>query len=187
MKKTVVVVNGKPRAGKDSTIAAMAQILNASGIAVHAFSSIDPIRDMLSNAGFDLASKTPADRALMAEVGDSVEKHSEWRSQRSFLEIAGFFNDVGDDKPAVMFLHVREPHIIDRIAARVARRGWSMMKVIVRSKRAEHVTSNAADLGVDDIEYDAEIANNGTLDDLAKKADQLLFKNGLIQQLSLLH
>lgn len=184
--KTVLIINGKPRAGKDSTVAAMSNILKAHGVLTEAFSSIDPVRHMLGRAGFDLTAKTPEDRALLAEVGDSVEKHSQWRSQRCFKEIHGFFDDAGD-RPAVMFLHVREPVIIERISERVRRRGWSVLHVLVKSVREEHVTSNAADMSTEDMMYDAVLTNNGTLDDLARECDKLLFNKGLISQLSLLH
>ena len=190
--KTVFILNGKPRAGKDSAIAAMTQILRCSNVAVEAFSSIDPVKQMVARAGIDTSGKTPEDRALWAEIGNSVEKHSQWRTQRCFSEIAQFFNFVDDNgtgnNSAVMFLHVREKLIIDRIAERVNRRlDWSVLKVIMRSNRAENVSSNAADMGVDEIEYNDEIVNNGTLDDLARACDRLLFRNGLIEQLSLLH
>lgn len=185
--KTVIVINGKPRAGKDSTVEAMSALLKASDIMVTSFSSIDPVRDMLARVGFNLTSKTPEDRALLAEVGDSVEKHSQWRSGKCFGEISYFFDTAGAGRSAVMFLHVREPYLIRRIEERVRGRGWEFITCFVRSKRAEDVTSNAADMGVEDMTYDTEIWNDGTLDDLARACDQMLFTKGVIRQLSLLH
>lgn len=184
--KTVIVINGKARAGKDTAIACMRNILKANGIESEAFSSIDPVRQMLHRAGLNTDAKTPADRALLAEVGDSVEKHSYFRSTRSFMEIHGFFMNT-EDRPAVVFLHVREPAIIERIGGKVRSRGWRMVHIFVRSDREEDVTSNAADMGVANMRYDTTIHNNGTLDDLARACDQTLFANGVIEQLSLLH
>lgn len=184
--KTVIVINGRPRAGKDSTVLAMQQILKGAGIATSDFSSIDPVRFMLQEAGIDLSAKTPEDRALLAEVGFSLEKHSHWRSQRCFRMIYGFFED-NSSRPAVMFLHVREPEIIARITDRVERRKWRMLTVLVKSIREENVISNAADLGVEGMKYHEVLENNGTLDDLAHACDKLLFKQQVIEQLSLLH
>lgn len=183
--KTVIIVNGRPRAGKDSSIEAMTNILTGAGIPTTAFSSIDPIRNMLTKAGLDVSAKTERDRALLAEVGDAVERHSEFRSRKCVAEAARFFFVCRGE--AVMFLHVREKAIIDRISEKLARSGVKVLKIAVVSERAEHVTSNAADAGVDDIGYDAVLTNNGTLDDLAFACDKLLFEQGVIEQLRLLH
>lgn len=183
--KTVVVINGRPRAGKDSTVLLMQQALCDVEIQNHAFSSIDPVRDMLTRAGFDLNAKTPEDRALLAEVGDSVEKHSQWRTRQCLWEAAKFFGE--DDKPRVLFLHVREPRLIQRIKERIEDHGWRFVTILVKSVREENVTSNAADIGVEGMHYDGVIHNDGTLDDLAQSCDKILFELGVIEQLSFLH
>lgn len=186
--KAIVIVNGLPRAGKDSTVSAMTQILEAAGVATMAISSIDPVRGMLAMAGIDVTAKTPADRALLAEVGDSVERHSQFRSRMCADAAQEHFFETGD-KDAAIFLHVREGEVIDRICNHPGFKAFDAraIRVCVISNRAEKVTSNSADSGVHDQEYHATIENNGTLDDLARSCDKLLFRFGLIQQLSLLH
>lgn len=165
--RTVIIVNGKPRAGKDSTVEAMTAHLQAAGIQVRAFSSIDPVRDMLASAGVDVTKKTPEDRALLAEIGDSLEKHSHWRSAKCRNEIRRFFATLYSDEAAVMFLHVREPAIINRIIMG-AGTAYRVLTVLVQSPRAENVTSNAADMNVDRIMYDTVIYNDSTLEVLNK-------------------
>ena len=186
--KTVIIVNGKPRAGKDSTIEAMTNLLKAAQVPVGVFSSIDPIRDMLTGAGFDLSAKTEQDRSLMAEVGDAVEKHSQFRSRLCAIKTLDFFEGT-EASSAVMFIHVREKAIIDRVCQIVRNwpgGGYSTLKVLVQSSRSEEVTSNAADAGVMSVVYDDLVNNNGTLDDLARSCDLLLYRHGLVDQLSLL-
>lgn len=186
--KVVIIVNGRPRAGKDSTVNAMSQILYGAGFATDSFSSIDPIRHMLDRAGFDTSAKTPEDRALLAEVGDAVEKHSQFRSQRCIRSTLHFF-DITGEKSAAMFLHVREPHIIDRICDQITKapgQDYRALKVFVTSPREEKQSSNAADSNVADVEYDSVIANISTLDYLAYVCDRVLFTQGVIDQLSLL-
>lgn len=171
--RTVIIVNGKPRAGKDSTVEAMTKHMQAAGIQVRAFSSIEPVRDMLASAGVDVTKKTPEDRALLAEIGDSLEKHSQWRSNKCRNEIRRFFGTLYSDEPCVMFLHVREPAIINRIIMG-AGTAYKVVTVLIRSKRAENVTSNAADMNVEDVHYDATIFNDDTLDDLSDSCLKLL-------------
>ncbi len=186
--KTIVVVNGMPRSGKDTVVRMMGDILSANHIPWAAFSSIDPVRNMLTHAGFDLTQKTDADRDLLQAVGAAAEKHSHWRSQRCIVKAVNFFESVpGPD--AVMFLHVREAEVIDRIKTVLA--GWpaatyNTLKVQVRSPKAKMVTSNPSDANTADIEYDYTIDNDGSLDDLARRSDKALFTLGVTQQLSLL-
>lgn len=181
---TVIVINGKPRVGKDSAILAMQQILMAERVRTDAFSSIDPVRDMLTAAGFDLSAKTEADRALLAEVGDSVEKHSSFRSQVCMRKAASFFD--ADTTPGVMFLHARESVIINRLRRMFEAVGVRFLLVKITGPRGVTITSNAADAGVEDVEYDDVLHNGGDLTDLAYAADKLLFKHKVISQLSLL-
>lgn len=184
--REVIFVNGKPRAGKDSVVQAMSNILMANGVATACFSSIDPVRDMMTNAGFDLSQKTEADRALLAEVGDSVEMHSQVRTRACVDTTMRFFEDLKGS--GVMFLHIREALVINRVERRLdAIGGIKRSRIQVVSPRAENVNSNHADLNTGNMGYDLTISNDGTLDDLARKCDKALLHLGLISQLSLLH
>lgn len=164
----IIIVNGPPRAGKDTFIEILTAMLRAKNIDVDAFSSIDPVRDMLTGAGFDLSKKTQADRRLLALVGDAVEEHSAWRTQQCIDRITDFAFSVRRPSESVMFLHIREPANIATI------RQWASATygvhtcstVFIENFRAEQVTSNAADAGVKDMGYDYTLENNGTLDDL---------------------
>lgn len=185
--KTVIIVNGRPRVGKDSTITAMTNLLTAERVPVTAFSSIDPIRDMLASAGIDVSAKSPADRRLMAEVGDSVEKHSNYRTNACILKAIDFFE--ANPGRAVIFLHVREKAIIERVKVRLENHpsgGCKVLKVLVTGPRGEEVFSNHADRDVGLVGYDDTIHNDSTLDDLARACDRLLFKHRIVEQLSLL-
>ena len=164
----VIVVNGQPRAGKDTFIEMVTSSLQSRGVHVDSFSSIDPVRDMLSGAGFNLRRKTEADRKLLAVVGAAMEEHSSWRTSRCIDEIRFFkftrFNGV-------FFLHVREPAIISNIRLNLPSE-TKLSTVFIESTRAEDVTSNAADAGVRGMTYDLTIHNNGTLDDLRRVAEE---------------
>ena len=112
--RKVIVVNGKPRAGKDTAIAFMQEILAEHGIQSMQFSSIDPVRNVIQALGIDVSAKTPADRALLAEIGAAVEKHSGYRSKACLTEALRFLCCYHN---AVVFLHIREPAMIETVAA----------------------------------------------------------------------
>lgn len=165
----VVIVNGRPRAGKDTFIDMVSMFARNGGKTVRSFSSIDPVRDMLRQAGFNLDRKTPKDRKLLAIVGDAVQEHSFWRTDQCIEAIVKLHREA--QGRGVMLLHIREPKNIGII------RQWcesglfvSVSTVFIDSDRAETVASNAADAEVEDMEYDVRITNHGTLEDLNTKA-----------------
>ncbi len=176
--KKVIVVNGRPRAGKDTAIAFMQGILQEHRIASIQFSSIDPVRDVVQRLGIDVSAKTPADRALLAEIGSSVEKHSGYRSKACLTEALRFF---ASHSKAVVFLHIREPAMIETVAAGLDRMAKiDLISVLVESERAEHVTSNAADMGVEGLSYNAKLSNHGSLPLLEANCRCLLHTLGLL-------
>lgn len=166
--KTVIIVNGRPRAGKDTAIEFMRRVLHRERIATAAFSSIDPIREMLVGAGFDIGAKTEGDRKLLSVVGDAVEEHSEYRTNACLKRVMQFVGETPGQ--AVMFLHIREPHLIERL--RHALRTYPRDPIAVRTLRVAsearglRITSNASDGNVDDFDYDITIHNEGSLADL---------------------
>lgn len=176
MSRTVIVINGRPRAGKDTTVLFMQEYLDRARIMSHAYSSIQPIKDMLGQ-WVDLSSKTPADRRLMALVGDALQEHSSFRTNRCLGEIRSFFQIV---TRGVFFLHLREPELIAEVRRGCEADGIRFITIYLESSRAENVKNNNADAGVDQGSYDYRIENNGTLDDLRATSEKLLADCGLI-------
>jgi len=174
-KTLVVVINGRPRAGKDTFVAYTKHHLSIKGYAGASFSSIQPVKDMINNAGIYVGAKTDKDRDLMSEIGDAVEKHSEFRFENCMSQVVSFH--LNKSAPGVIFLHIREKHLIDKME------NWvkdlpktQFLKIILKSDRSQNVTSNASDANVDDIIYDHYLFNNGTLADLdATVQDNLKF------------
>lgn len=167
----VFIVNGKPRAGKDTLIRFMTDVLKDRGIYTASFSSIDPIKIMLKGAGFDLEAKTEADRKLLSIIGDAVEEHSSFRTQ-ACLEVVDRIRQktVG----AVIFLHIREPHNIAKVREKLIEEGHKVFRVSVISDRSEDITSNPSDAGTWAMPYDFQVVNNGTLGDLYDEAVALV-------------
>ncbi|PZR89746.1 MAG: hypothetical protein DI537_20295 [Stutzerimonas stutzeri] len=161
--KKVVIINGKPRSGKDTAVGFMQGVLKESCISSASFSSIEPVRTLLANAGIDVTAKTPADRALLAEIGFSLEKHSAYRSRATVEFTLEFFRLLAH-KSGVVFLHIREPEMIERVTRLIEEKGFDTITILVESNRAEKVISNAADMNVGDIDYTAILSNHGSLE-----------------------
>ena len=79
----------------------------------------------------------------------------------SFLDVYDrvqkFYND---DNKVIMLIDMREPEDIER-----AKRVFSANTIFIENKRVKPVTSNMADAGVENYDYDIIIENNGTLEE----------------------
>lgn len=172
----IVVVNGLPRAGKDTFIEFCKQQALSRALRTSSFSSIEPVRDMVDRAGISTHRKTPEDRELLATVGAALEAHSQWRSRATVSEMVSFAR-ASQRQSGVFFLHVREPDVMSRIrkifeSAHVPHT-WSL--VIVRSPRAEKPVTEAdrCALEMESI-ADFTVQNDGHISALQKKANEFL-------------
>lgn len=176
MKFTVFFINGKPRAGKDSVVGYLRGLLGFARETTE-FSSIDPIRFMLSVRGIDITKKTEADRKLLSVVGDAVEEHSGFRTQMVMEAIQG---SVMQYEKKAIFIHLREPKLIQKVCGQLTAKQIDFVTVKVVSPRSQEVTSNPSDAGIDGMAYDAEIRNHGTLEDLEAACRAFLVQHHFI-------
>ena len=171
--KTIIAINGKPRAGKDSAVEFMQAILRDYDMLSEAFSSIQPVKDLLAPE-VDLSAKTPADRKLLSIVGDALQGHSQFRTNAALSRML-VMPDNG-----VFFLHIREPDLIELLRRECLSFGWRFERVFVESNRAEDVQNNPSDANVATGEYDHRLYNNSTLAELDQECFELLLRLRLI-------
>lgn len=176
---TVFIVNGLPRAGKDTLVDMACDALIKNGEEAYAFSSIDPIREILRKGEIDISRKTPADRKLMATIGDALEEYSGFRSRGCIDFVQAyqrtFYTAPGEDpRRLTVFLFIREPDIIAKVKEALEDGDATVWKVFVESNRAEAPT-NRTDAGIGTAaDYDYLVRNNGTLQELRQEALSLI-------------
>ena len=176
----VFFVNGNPRSGKDTFIDMVKEALNGRA---YSTSWIDPVKEILGIDGLDLSAKTEFDRRLLADVGDSLERHSSFLSRRcvAFAEarltpartVFIYARQGGPIRTMEAMLHDLNPAIVTR-------------RLLVVRPGVGELTSNAADAGVNLLGYDVQVHNDGTLDnleDLAELFAALVRKNALPRKL----
>lgn len=166
----VFIVNGYPRAGKDTLTEFMDKALTAKGHSCLHYSSIDPVRNVLNSLGIKVDKKTAADRKLLATIGAAVEEHSNYRSKGCLDAVT---KATLTTLNPVVFLMIREPEIIDWVKTKLEDRGHQVFRVMVNSTRAEYPT-NPADVAAANMPHDFLVWNNGTLQDLAQEAQALV-------------
>lgn len=171
--KRIVVLNGAARTGKDTFIDLIKAAVDRRNLhlVVRSRSSIDPVRNMLQDVGIDLSMKTEEDRRLLATVGTAMEEHSGFRSN---YIIDGLKNWMDASYGRLMFVHIRELDVIERVRHKAAELGWPMTTMLLLRAGYDPIMSNPADAMVHAMSYDLHVKNNGDLTELATLADMYL-------------
>ena len=150
MDKLVFIVNGKPRAGKDT----FAMILNRY-IDVYKYSAVTKVKEIATLCGWD-GQKEERDRKFLHELKMLTSEYSDMSHQDVVNEINKYRN--GEIEADVFVVDVREPEDIKRLVEEVG-----AITVFIENDNVPAITSNAADANVENFEYDFVIPNNGTM------------------------
>ena len=164
MEKHIFITNGTGGAGKD-TFCHFVQ----NRVPTMKFSSIDHVKVVARNCGWDGSSKSEKDRKFLSDLKLLTSEYSDmpFRSIRAAVED---FNSRNDS--VVMFIDIREPHEIER-----AKNEFGAKTILIRNDRVEPITSNMADANVEHYNYDFIIENNGTLEEFREKAIRFIDEN----------
>ena len=150
MDKLVFIVNGKPRAGKDT----FAMILNRY-MDVYKYSAVTKVKEIATLCGWD-GQKEERDRKFLHELKMLTSEYSDMSYQDVVNEINKYRN--GEIEADVFVVDVREPEDIKRLVEEVG-----AITVFIENDNVPAITSNAADANVENYEYDFVIRNNGTM------------------------
>ena len=150
--KMIFIVNGKPRAGKDT----FAQILNEY-MDVYKYSSVTKVKKIAKQCGWTGA-KEEKDRKFLHELKMLTSAYSDMSYNDVLEEIDKF--KKGELDADIFVVDVREPEEIDRLV-----KATKAFTIFIENNRVPSITSNPADANVENYKYDFVIKNNGTLED----------------------
>lgn len=149
MEKTVIIINGKGGAGKD-TLCEMA----AGWYKVRNVSSITPIKEIALANGWD-GEKSPKARKFLAELKELFTAFNDLPTKYLLEQYHEFISSSEE----LMFAHIREAKEIDKLKSQIP---TSCITLLVR-REGKEAWGNAADDLVEDYRYDYVFENNGTL------------------------
>ena len=148
--KPIFIVNGHPRAGKDT----FTDILGEQ-VPIVKYSIIDKVKtvakSMLGWKGY----KREVDRKFLCDLKNLTTEYNDMSFMDVYDKVQEFYED---DTKSVMFIDMREPEDIER-----AKRVFGARTIFIKNDRVKPITTNPADAGVENYEYDFVIENNGTL------------------------
>ena len=164
-----VIVNGRPRVGKDQFVDFC---LNELGNYGKLISSVDFVKEIARQCGWD-GSKTPKNRKFLSDLKDLLTRWGDVPYQKVIHEINLFKYDLEYyevEKNGVVFIMCREPEEILKFHRELG----AITVLIIRRAVEFEQQSNHADTEVYNYTYDYIIENNGTLDELEEKAKNFL-------------
>ena len=152
--KKIYIVNGKPRAGKDT----FAELLSKH-CRVFKYSSVDKVKQIAAKCGWD-GGKDDKDRKFLADLKRITTEFNDMSYDDVAEKVAYFLKTDFFD---VMLIDIREPEEIER-----AIEGYGAEAIYINNVNVPMITSNESDANVNNFVYDYVIANDGTLDDFAE-------------------
>lgn len=171
----IVIINGQPRAGKDTFVQYCQQhcywCLNIS--------TVDFVKEIAAACGWD-GTKSPKNREFLSNLKDLLTNWGDVPYQKINQEIELFksrmlSHDFNPSTDGIVFVHCREPHEIARFAKEMG--AYSLL--IRRPAEESDEQSNHADAEVFNYNYDYTITNDGALADLDRKAFNFLQVMGI--------
>lgn len=152
--KKIYIVNGKPRAGKDT----FAELLGKH-CRVFKYSSVDKVKQIAAKCGWD-GGKDDKDRKFLADLKRITTEFNDMSYDDVAEKVAYFLKTDFFD---VMLIDIREPEEIER-----AIEGYGAEAIYINNVNVPMITTNESDANVNNFVYDYIIANDGTLDDFAE-------------------
>lgn len=157
MRKQIFIINGSGGVGKDALIELIASCYDFH---IMNFSSVDKVKQIAKIIGWD-GGKTERDRKFLSDLKILCSEYNDM----PFNSMSDVVKDFRNNKSIMLFLHIREPEEIER-----ARQEFGAKTILVKRDSVKHITSNMADDGVFNYEYDVVIDNNGDIEALRNKA-----------------
>lgn len=168
----VVVINGAGGAGKDLFVAFCASILGSDK--VKNYSTVDYVKAVAANIGWD-GSKTDKNRKFLSDLKRTLTEWDDIPYRRTRVEIKNFEDKMyrlGGKfaENGVIFIHCREPEEIQRFKDE-----FDAHTLLIRRESAESANwQNNSDNSVLNYQYDTEIWNDGSMEQLRKYAEAFL-------------
>lgn len=159
MGKHIFVINDTGGAGKDTFVQSVSSYVPSVN-----FSSVDKVKEIAAIIGWN-GTKTEKDRKFLSGLKQLAADYCDMPFKSMERKAEEFYKDNNK----FLFLHIREPQEIKRAVHK-----FNAKTILVTRKAAGIIKSNPSDRDVFCYRYDFTIENNGTLEELHKKAGEFI-------------
>ena len=157
------VLNGSPRAGKDT----FCTFMEKYGVVKH-FSYVDFTRNMLNKAHIDYRKKTDKDRQLLETINNALESYDDI-PMKDICENVIYAIAKADFRNLYIFVDIRKPENIKRFIEK-----FPDTKTVYIDDGKELSEATESDHSVKDYNYDYYIMNDGSLTDLQNAVEKFI-------------
>ena len=172
----VIVINGKPTAGKSTFIKLCNEIaINWTysykdyNYQVFELSMVDFVKDVALYAGWD-KEKDKKGRKFLADIKNAIESYDKtiiYDNIDEFIQNEEYWID--ENNYNFYFINARNPEDIKYLVNK-----YNAISLFIDNPNVPMVESNSEDKNIENYKYDITIVNDGTLEDLKAKAKEFL-------------
>lgn len=165
----IICINGYPRSGKDTFVSFCYEY----GSIIQSYSTVDFVKKIAKICGWD-GVKDLKGRKFLSDLKDILTEYDDIpikKIKEKILDLIRPIENLGYNTDRIIFfIHTREPEELQRFKDEFG----AKTLLIQRPSVEDAEQSNHADKEVLNFNYDYVIDNDGTLEDLQKKADSFI-------------
>lgn len=172
----VFILNGKPRAGKDTFACMLDELCHQrfhDVALVRHYSMVSRVKEIASTFCGWTGGKTDADRDFLSDLKDLCDKYCDM----SFKDCYNKAIECSASGFRVMLIDSREPADIKRLCEALGAKS-----VFIDNERVNVTATNRADNAVCNMEYDYIVHNNGTMDEFRSNVLDFAVKTGIVEE-----
>lgn len=155
----VFIINGMARSGKDTFVEFCSKHAKVKN-----YSSVDYIKIIAQLLGWD-GQKDERSRKFLSDLKDLSTEYNDG----PVLKMEEQINLARKNGMDFIFLHMREPSEIAK-----CKKLFNAETIFIQNPNVPIISSNEADKNVFNYDYDYTIVNDGTLEDLERKAEKFI-------------
>lgn len=156
--KKILIINGSGGVGKDTFVNALRDFAEVTHISI-----VEPTKNLARQIGWN-GRKSERDRKFLSDLKMLIDDYNDY-NYGYISNIVRNYLDTPSDGINLLCIDMRERPQIER-----AKEEFGAETVLVKRDSVQHITSNVADAGVFDMEYNYIIENDGTIEDLTRVA-----------------
>lgn len=156
--KKILIINGSGGVGKDTFVNALRDFAEVTHISI-----VEPTKNLAKQIGWN-GGKSEHDRKFLSDLKMLIDDYNDY-NYGYISNIVRNYLDTPSDGINLLCIDMRERPQIER-----AKEEFGAETVLVKRDSVQHITSNVADAGVFNMEYNYIIENDGTIEDLTRVA-----------------
>lgn len=163
MGKKIIIINGSGGVGKDTFVECCSKYTPVKNI-----SSVDKVKEAAKILVGWSGEKDEKSRKLLVDLKRLSIEYNNYPIKYIEKEIENFKKN---DNQQIMFIHIREISEIKKVKDVID----NVQTLLITSNRVKKIVTNESDANVEHYNYDYYISNDGTIEELEKKAKTFIY------------